>query len=92
MNSENKENLSNYQPLKRKPSVGSTPLHFSKLITVVNFFFPETPVSALVSIKFWRGKFSRPETGFECIAHAQMFDGSVYFKALMKTACMNFAH
>ena len=22
----------------------------------------------------WRGKFSRPATGFECIAHAQTFD------------------
>ena len=39
MNSENKENLSNYQLLKRKPSVCSTSLHFSKLITVVQFFF-----------------------------------------------------
>ena len=39
VNSENKENLSNYQPLKRKPSVCSTSLHFSKLITVVDFFF-----------------------------------------------------
>ena len=39
VNSENKENLSNYQLLKRKPSVCSTLLHFSKLITVVQFFF-----------------------------------------------------
>ena len=44
VNSENKENLSNYQPLKRKPSVCSISLHFSKLITVVDLFFPETPV------------------------------------------------
>ena len=44
VNSENKENLSNYQPLKQKPSVCSTSLHFSKLITVVDLFFPETPV------------------------------------------------
>ena len=40
VNSENKENLSNYQLLKRKPSIFSTSLHFSKLITVVQFFFP----------------------------------------------------
>ena len=39
VNSENVENLSNYQLLKRKPSVCSTSLHFSKLITVVQFFF-----------------------------------------------------
>ena len=39
VNSENKENLSNYQLLKRKSSVCSTSLHFSKLITVVQFFF-----------------------------------------------------
>ena len=44
VNSENEENLSNYQPLKRKPSVCSTSLHFSKLITVVELFFPETLV------------------------------------------------
>ena len=31
MNSENKENVFNYQLLKRKPSVCSTSLHFSKL-------------------------------------------------------------
>ena len=40
VNSEDKENLSNYQLLKRKPSVSSSSLHFSKLITVVQFFFP----------------------------------------------------
>ena len=39
VNSENKENLSNYQLLKRKPSVCSTSLHFSKLITVFQLFF-----------------------------------------------------
>ena len=39
VNLENEENLSNYQLLKRKPSVCSTSLHFSKLITVVQFFF-----------------------------------------------------
>ena len=63
MNLENKENLSNYQLLKRKPSVCSTSLHFSKLITVVQFFFSRDTGSALISIKFWRGKFSRPATG-----------------------------
>ena len=42
VNSENKENF--YQLLKRKPSVCSTSLHFSKLITDVDLFFPETPV------------------------------------------------
>ena len=42
VNSENVENLSNYQPLKRKPSVCSTSLHFSKLITVVYFFSRNT--------------------------------------------------
>ena len=62
MNSENKENLFNYQLLKRKPSVCSTSLHFSKLITVVQFFSNDTG-SAMVSLKFWRGKFSRRRTG-----------------------------
>ena len=39
MNSENKENLSNCQLLKWKPSVCSTSRHFSKFkITVLNFF------------------------------------------------------
>ena len=36
-----------------------------------------TPVSAMVSIKFSRGKFSRPATGYECIAHAPAFDRGV---------------
>ena len=40
---------------KRKPCVCSTSLHFSKLITVIQFF-------------------SRPATGYECIAHALAFD------------------
>ena len=31
----------------------------------------------MVSIKFWRGKFSRPATGYECIAHAPAFDRGV---------------
>ena len=31
----------------------------------------------MVSIKFWRGKFSRPATGYECIAHALAFDRGV---------------
>ena len=44
VNWENKENLSNYQLLKRKPSVCSTSLHFSKLITVVQIFFRVTSV------------------------------------------------
>ena len=44
VNLENIENLSNYQLLKRKPSVSSTSLHFSKLITVLQFFFRITPV------------------------------------------------
>ena len=52
VNSENKENLSNYQLLKRNPSVFSTSLYFSKLITVVQFFFPVTPVTQWFSIKF----------------------------------------
>ena len=32
----------------------------------------------MVSIKFWRGKFSRPATGYECIAHAPAFDRGVF--------------
>ena len=36
-----------------------------------------TPVSAMVSIKFSRGKFSRPATGYECVAHAPAFDRGV---------------
>ena len=69
VNSENKENLSNYQLLKRKPSVCSTSLQFTKLILSFNFFSHDTG-SAMVSLKLWRGKFSRPATGYECIAHA----------------------
>ena len=33
----------------------------------------------MVSIKFWRGKFSQPATGYECIAHALAFDRGVPF-------------
>ena len=77
MNLENKENLSNYQLLKRKPSLCSTSLPFNKLITVVQFFNSRDTDSAMVSLKFWRGKFSRPATGYECIAHAQTFDRGV---------------
>ena len=73
VNSENKENLSNYQLFKRKPSVCSTSLHFSKLITVDQFFFSHDTGSATVSLNL-RGKFSRPATGYECIAHALAFD------------------
>ena len=79
MNSENKENLSNYQLLKRKPSVFSTSLHLNKLITVVQFFFSCNTDSAMVSIKFWRGNFSQPATGCECIAHALAFDPGYCF-------------
>ena len=77
MNLENKENLSNYQLLKRKPSLCSASLPFSKLITVVQFFFSHDTDSDMVSIKFWRGKFLRPATGYECIAHALAFDRGV---------------
>ena len=70
----NKENLSNYQLLKRKPSVCSTSLNFGELITVVQYFFRVNTGFAMVSVKFWRGKFSRPATGYECIAHALTFD------------------
>ena len=64
MNSENKENLSNYQLFKRKPSVCSTSLHFSKLITVAQFFFSHDTGSAMVSLKFCVGNFRgrRPGT------------------------------
>ena len=46
VNSENKENLSNYQLLKRKPSVCSTSLQFSKFITVVQFFSRNASVNS----------------------------------------------
>ena len=64
MNLENKDNLSNYQLLKRKPSVCSTSLHFSKLITVVQFFFPVTPVLQWFQLNFGAGNFRgrRPGT------------------------------
>ena len=64
MNSENKENLSNYQLLKRKPSVCSTSLHFGELITVVRFFFRVTPVLQWFQLKFGAGNFRgrRPGT------------------------------
>ena len=77
VNLENKENLSNYQLLKRKPPLCSTSLPFSKLITVVQFFNSRDTDSDMVSMKFWRGKFSRPATGYECIAHALAFDRGV---------------
>ena len=51
VNSENKENLSNYQLLKREPSVCSTSLHFSKLITAVQFF-RVTPVLQWFQLNF----------------------------------------
>ena len=57
VNSEDKENLSNYQLLKRKPSVSSSSLHFSKLITVVQFFFPVTPVLQWFQLNFGAGNF-----------------------------------
>ena len=57
MNSENKESLSNYQLLKRKPSVCSTSLHFSKLITVVQLFFRVTPVLQWFQLNFGAGNF-----------------------------------
>ena len=55
MNLENKENLSNYQLLKRKPSLCSTSLPFSKLITVVQFFFPLTPILVWYQLNFSAG-------------------------------------
>ena len=87
VNSENKENLSNYQLLKRKPSFCSISLHFSKLITVVQFFFLRDTGCAMVSTKFWRGKFSRQASGFECIAHAQTFDRGVVTDVLIEVLC-----
>ena len=64
VNSENKENLSNYQLLKREPSVCSTSLLFSKLITVVQFFFRVTPVLQWFQLNFGAGNFRgrRPGT------------------------------
>ena len=63
MNSENKENVSNYQLLKRKPSVWSTSLHFSKLITVAQFF-RVTPVLQWFQLNIAAGNFRgrRPST------------------------------
>ena len=62
--SENKENLSNYQLLKRKPSVCSTVPNFSKLITVVQFSFRATPVLQWFQLNFGAGNFRgrRPGT------------------------------
>ena len=64
VNSENKENLSNYQLLKREPSVCSTSLLFSKFITVVQFFFRVTPVLQWFQLNFGAGNFRgrRPGT------------------------------
>ena len=64
MNSENKENLSNYQLLKRKPSVCSRSLHSSKLNTVVQFFFRMTPVLQWFHLNLGAGNFRgrRPGT------------------------------
>ena len=63
VNSENVENLSNYQLLKRKPSVSSTSLHFSKLITVVHFFFRVTPVLQWFQLNFGAGNFRGRQLG-----------------------------
>ena len=64
MNLENKENLSNYQLLKRKPSLCSTSLPFNKLITVVQFFIPVTPILQWFHLNFGAGNFRgrRPGT------------------------------
>ena len=42
----------------------------------------------MVSAKFWRGKFSRPATGYECIAHAQTFDRSVGLLRVLAPFCV----
>ena len=62
MNSENKENLSNYQLSKRKPSICSTSLHFSKLITVVQFF-RATLVLQWFQLNFGAGNFCGRQPG-----------------------------
>ena len=64
VNLENKENLSNYQLLKRKPSLCSTSLPFSKLTTVVQFFIPVTPILIWYQLNFGAGNFRgrRPGT------------------------------
>ena len=53
VNSENKENLPNYQLLRRKPYVCST----SQINHCRSIFFSRNTGSAMVAIKFWRGKF-----------------------------------
>ena len=52
VNLENKENLSNYQLLKRKPSVCSSSLHFSKINHCRSIFFPVTPVLQWFQLNF----------------------------------------
>ena len=41
----------------------------------------------MVSTKFWRGKFSRQASGFECIAHAHTFDRGVVTDVLIEVLC-----
>ena len=67
VNSEDKENLSNYQLLKQKPSVSSSSLHFSKLITVVQFFFPVTLVLQWFQLNFGAGNFRGRRLGWSAL-------------------------
>ena len=64
MNSENKENLSNYQLVKRKPSVCSISLHLRKFKITVDQFFLVTPVLQWFQLNFGAGNFRgrRPGT------------------------------
>ena len=57
MNSENKENLSNYQLVKRKPSVCSISLHLRKFKITVDQFFLVTPVLQWFQLNFGAGNF-----------------------------------
>ena len=82
MNLENKENLSNYQLLKRKPSVCCTSLPFSKLITVVQFFIPVTPILIWYQLNFGAGNFRGRRPGTSALSMLLRLT-AVYFVDLL---------
>ena len=58
VNSENNENLSNYQLLKQKPPLWSISLHFSIFLTIVQLYFAWHRFLQWFQLKFRAGNFS----------------------------------
>ena len=57
VNSENNENLSNYQLLKQKPPIWSISLHFSIFLTIVQLYFAWHRFLQWFQLKFRAGHF-----------------------------------